>query len=218
MTSGGIPSQHSPNREAPPPRDFPKEIHFPSTGTPWTPSRVKEDLQLWCYKRWEEKERAALLLSRGEEFFLHRADSRSSFPQVRSQGPGGQISPSLLDPVQPLMCLFIYLYSLVRWYFIIVIVIFVLQERIFGGLEILELACYRLLHKQPHLNAKLEVRWLRFTVEKPRAYFGNVLSLCKWRCILHDCVKYFLQPSLFVKDILHLVLWNNIATHMTFFL
>lgn len=30
-------------------------------------------------------------------------------------------------------------------------------------------------------------------------------------------VKYFLLSSLFVKDILHLVLWENIATHTNFF-
>lgn len=41
-----------------------------------------------------------------------------------------------------------------------------------------------------------------------------MVSLCKPDASVHDYVKYFLLPSLFVKDILHLVLRENTATHI----
>lgn len=43
---------------------------------------------------------------------------------------------------------------------------------------------------------------------KARGYFGNAISLCILRSFLHDC-QYFLLSLLFVKDILHLILWGK---------
>lgn len=136
--------------------DFPKEIHFHVHRYPVnTLPESKEDLQLWCQKRWEEKEERLRSFYQGEKNFSFTG--QTVVPPCKSELRVMVVKfLSILywTLFSPTMCLFIYLYSLVRWYFIIIIVIFVLQERIFGGLEILELACYRLLHKQPHLNAK----------------------------------------------------------------
>lgn len=136
--------------------NFPKEIHFHVHRYPIdTLPTSQEDLQLWCHKRWEEKEERLRSFYQGEKNFYFTG--QTVIPPCKSELR--VLVVKFLSIIywtlfSPAMCLLIYLYSLVRWYFIITIVIFVLQERIFGGLEIIELACYRLLHKQPHLNAK----------------------------------------------------------------
>ncbi|XP_036290754.1 lysocardiolipin acyltransferase 1 isoform X1 [Pipistrellus kuhlii] len=138
--------------------DFPKEIHFhvnryPVDALPTS----KEDLELWCHKRWEEKEERLRSFYQGERDF--RLTGQPVVPPCKSELRVLVVKfLSILYWVlfSPAMCLLIYLYSLVRWYFIITIVIFVLQERIFGGLEFMELACYRYLHKQSHSNARKE--------------------------------------------------------------
>lgn len=138
--------------------DFPKEIHFhvhryPVDALPTS----KEDLELWCHKRWEEKEERLRSFYQGERDF--RLTGQPVVPPCKSELRVLVVKfLSILYWVlfSPAMCLLIYLYSLVRWYFIITIVIFVVQERIFGGLEFMELACYRYLHKQSHSNARKE--------------------------------------------------------------
>ncbi|KAK2092271.1 Lysocardiolipin acyltransferase 1 [Saguinus oedipus] len=136
--------------------DFPTEIHFHVRRYPIdTLPTSKEDLQLWCHKRWEEKEERLRSFYQGEKNFYFTG--QSLIPPCKSELR--VLVVKLLSILywtlfSLAMCLLIYLYSLVRWYFIITIIIFVLQERIFGGLEIIELACYRFLHKQPHLNLK----------------------------------------------------------------
>ncbi|XP_012507853.1 PREDICTED: lysocardiolipin acyltransferase 1 [Propithecus coquereli] len=136
--------------------DFPMEIHFHVHRYPIdTLPTSKEDLQLWCHKRWEEKEERLRSFYQGEKNFYFTG--QSVVPPCKSElrvFVVKLLSILYWTLFSPAMCLLIYLYSLVRWYFIITIVIFVLQERIFGGLEIIELACYRFLHKQPYLNSK----------------------------------------------------------------
>ncbi|XP_057644598.1 lysocardiolipin acyltransferase 1 [Chionomys nivalis] len=136
--------------------DFPKEIHFHVHRYPVdTLPTSKEDLQLWCHKRWEEKEERLRSFYQGEKSF--RFTGQSTVPPCKSELR--VLVVKLLSILYwtlfcSAMCLLIYWYSLVWWYFLISIVLFVLQERIFGGLEIIELACYRFFHKHPHLNSK----------------------------------------------------------------
>nr|XP_031540783.1 lysocardiolipin acyltransferase 1 isoform X3 [Vicugna pacos] len=136
--------------------DFPKEIHFHVHRYPIdTLPTSKEDLELWCHRRWEEKEERLRSFYQGERNFYFTG--QTVIPPCKSELR--VLVVKLLSLVywtlfSPAMCLLIYSYSLVQWYFIIIIVIFVLQERLFGGLEIMELACYRFLHKQSHSNAK----------------------------------------------------------------
>lgn len=162
--------------------DFPKEIHFhvhryPVDALPTS----REGLQLWCHRRWEEKEERLRSFYQGEKNF--HFTGQTVIPPCKSElrvSVVRLLSVLYWTLFSPAMCLLIYLYSLVRWYFIITIVVFVLQERIFGGLEIIELACYRFLHKQPHSNVKKNEWAPRVTTQ---GYFGEVSSLCKWRCI-----------------------------------
>ncbi|XP_069881413.1 lysocardiolipin acyltransferase 1 isoform X1 [Dipodomys merriami] len=136
--------------------NFPKEIHFHVHRYPVdTLPASKEDLQLWCHKRWEEKEERLRSFYQGERNF--EFTGQSVIPPCKSELR--VLVVKLLSILywtlfSPAMCLLIYYYTFVRWYFIVFIVFFVLQERIFGGLEMIELACYRLLRKQPHLNSK----------------------------------------------------------------
>ncbi|KAH0509717.1 Lysocardiolipin acyltransferase 1 [Microtus ochrogaster] len=136
--------------------DFPKEIHFHVHRYPVnTLPTSKEDLQLWCHKRWEEKEERLRSFYQGEKSF--HFTGQSTVPPCKSELR--VLVVKLLSILYwtlfcSAMCLLIYWYSLVWWYFLISIVLFVLQERIFGGLEIIELACYRFFHKHPHLNSK----------------------------------------------------------------
>lgn len=136
--------------------DFPREIHFHVRRHPVdTLPAAKEDLQLWCHKRWEEKEERLRAFYQGEKDFSFTG--QTLIPPCKSELRVLVVKClSILywTLFSPAMCLLIYLYSFVRWYFIVTIVIFVLQERIFGGLEIIELACYRFLRKQSQLNAK----------------------------------------------------------------
>lgn len=46
------------------------------------------------------------------------------------------------------MLVLLYFYSFVRWYFVTVIVLFVVQQKLFGGLELIELACHQFIYKQ----------------------------------------------------------------------
>lgn len=136
--------------------DFPKEIHFHVHRYPVDALPVsKEDLQLWCHRRWEEKEERLRAFYQGKKNF--QFTGQTVIPPCKSELR--VLVLKLLSILywtlfSPAMCLLIYLYSPVRWYFIITMLLFVLLERLFGGLEMVELACYRFFHKQPHLNVK----------------------------------------------------------------
>lgn len=136
--------------------DFPQEIHFhvhryPVQALP----QGREELALWCQQRWEEKEARLQAFYQGNRNF--RFTGQSLVPPCKSELR--VLVVKLLSLVywslfSPAMCLLIYSYSLVRWYFILAILVFVLQERIFGGLELLELACYRWWHRPPHAKTR----------------------------------------------------------------
>ena len=124
-------------------KDFSKEIHFHVHRYPVdTLPTSKEDLQLWYHKWWEEK---------GERLCFFYWWEKTSYFMGQAVIPPCKSEPRILlvkllripywTLFSPAVCLLIYLYSLVRWYFIIIIIIFVPWERIFGGLEITELAC-----------------------------------------------------------------------------
>ncbi|XP_044145380.1 lysocardiolipin acyltransferase 1 isoform X1 [Bufo gargarizans] len=125
--------------------NFPKEIHFhvcryPVSSLPAS----KEDLQLWCQERWKEKEERLRTFYEGEKYF--DVTRRSRIPPCKSELRVHLIKfASLLYWTSFIVVsfYFIYLYSIVRWYTLIMIVIFVLQEKYFGGLELIELALHQ---------------------------------------------------------------------------
>lgn len=125
--------------------NFPKEIHFHVCRYPVSSLPVsKEDLQLWCQERWKEKEERLRTFYEGDKYF--DVTRRSRIPPCKSELRVHFIKfASLLYwTVFVFACFYlIYLYSIVRWYTLVMIVVFVLQEKYCGGLEIIELACHR---------------------------------------------------------------------------
>lgn len=136
--------------------NFPKEIHFhvrryPVSSLPAS----KEDLQLWCQERWKEKEVRLRTFYEGEKYF--DVTRRSRIPPCKSELRVHLIKfASLLYWTAFVVASFylIYLYSIVRWYALVMIVIFVLQEKYCGGLELIELACHRYHAAQQAAAAK----------------------------------------------------------------
>ncbi|XP_053238978.1 lysocardiolipin acyltransferase 1 isoform X2 [Podarcis raffonei] len=130
--------------------NFPKEIHFhvqryPVQSLPTS----REELQLWCQKRWEEKEERLRLFYEGKKYF--DATGRSKIPPCKSEFRVMVVKCiSLFYWTSFTLAMFVllYLYSFVRWYFVILVVIFVVQQKAFGGLELLELACHRFFSKK----------------------------------------------------------------------
>ncbi|XP_035759531.1 lysocardiolipin acyltransferase 1 isoform X2 [Egretta garzetta] len=130
--------------------NFPKEIHFHVRRYPIeTVPTSKEELQLWCRKRWEEKEERLRHFYEGGKCFS--ATGQSIIPPCKSELRVLTVKcVSLLYwTVFPLgMLALLYLYSFARWYFAAMIIFFVVQQKIFGGLELIELACHRYFKKQ----------------------------------------------------------------------
>ncbi|XP_034967375.1 lysocardiolipin acyltransferase 1 [Zootoca vivipara] len=132
--------------------NFPKEIHFhvqryPVQSLPTS----REEMQLWCQKRWEEKEERLRLFYEGKKYF--DATGRSKIPPCKSEFRVMVVKCiSLFYWTSFTLAMFVllYLYSFVRWYFVILVVIFVMQQKAFGGLELLELACHRFYSKKLH--------------------------------------------------------------------
>uniref|UniRef100_A0A8D0GFX9 Lysocardiolipin acyltransferase 1 n=1 Tax=Sphenodon punctatus TaxID=8508 RepID=A0A8D0GFX9_SPHPU len=134
--------------------NFPKEIHFHVHRYPiQTLPTSREELQLWCQKRWEEKEERLQLFYEGKKYF--DITGQSKIPPCKSE-----LRVLLIECISLLYWtlftlaafVMLYLYSFVRWYFVTMVIIFVVQHKLFGGLELIELACYRYLHKGQNLQ------------------------------------------------------------------
>nr|XP_020648776.1 lysocardiolipin acyltransferase 1 isoform X2 [Pogona vitticeps] len=130
--------------------NFPKEIHFhvqryPVESLPAS----QEELQLWCQKRWEEKEERLRMFYEGKKYF--DVTGRSRIPPCKSE-----LRVIIVKCISLLYWtlftlagfVLLYLYSFVRWYFVTMIVIFVVQQKLFGGLEFIELACHQFFSKK----------------------------------------------------------------------
>ncbi|KAM9297204.1 lysocardiolipin acyltransferase 1 isoform 2-T4 [Morus bassanus] len=140
--------------------NFPKEIHFHVQRYPIdTVPTSKEELQLWCRKRWEEKEERLRHFYDGGKCFS--ATGQSIIPPCKSELRVLAVKciSLLYWTVFPLaMLALLYLYSFARWYFGAMIIFFVVQQKIFGGLELIELACHRYFKKQQKCHdAKIKV-------------------------------------------------------------
>ncbi|XP_062980220.1 lysocardiolipin acyltransferase 1 isoform X1 [Elgaria multicarinata webbii] len=136
--------------------NFPKEIHFhvrryPVQALPAS----REELQLWCQKRWEEKEERLRLFYEGKKYF--DATGRSKIPPCKSELRVMAVKCiSFLYWTFFTLAMFVllFLYSFVRWYFVTVLVIFVVQQKLFGGLELMELACHQFFSKKKLQNSR----------------------------------------------------------------
>ncbi|XP_068009806.1 lysocardiolipin acyltransferase 1 isoform X1 [Melanerpes formicivorus] len=134
--------------------DFPKEIHFhvrryPIEAVPAAP----EELQLWCRQRWQEKEERLRRFYEGGKRF--GATGQSAVPPCKSELRVLMVKciSLLYWTVFPLaMLALLYLSSLARWYLAAMVVFFVAQQKLFGGLELIELACHSYFKKQQELH------------------------------------------------------------------
>ncbi|XP_039202455.1 lysocardiolipin acyltransferase 1 isoform X2 [Crotalus tigris] len=134
--------------------NFPKEIHFHVCRHPVEslPTSV-EDLQLWCQKRWEEKEERLRHFYEGKKYF--DVSGRSKIPPCKSE-----LRVMVVKCISLLYWTFftlsaialLYMYNFVRWYLVIVVVIFIVQEKLFGGLELIELACHQFFNRRRLYN------------------------------------------------------------------
>ncbi|XP_044293696.1 lysocardiolipin acyltransferase 1 isoform X1 [Varanus komodoensis] len=130
--------------------NFPKEIHFHVHRYPvQTLPASREELQRWCQKRWEEKEERLRLFYEGKKYF--DVTGRSKIPPCKSELRVMVVKCiSLLYWTFFTLAVFVllYWYSFVRWYFVTVVVIFIVQQKLFGGLELIELACHQFFSKK----------------------------------------------------------------------
>ncbi|XP_059696858.1 lysocardiolipin acyltransferase 1 isoform X3 [Haemorhous mexicanus] len=140
--------------------NFPKEIHFHVRRYPIeTVPTSKEELQRWCRQRWEEKEERLRRFYEGGRCFS--AAGKSIVPPCKSELRvlAVKCASLLYWTVFPLgMLALLYLYSFAQWYFVAMIVFFVVQQKIFGGLELIELACHQYFKKQQKFhNTKVKI-------------------------------------------------------------
>uniref|UniRef100_A0A8C5MYN6 Lysocardiolipin acyltransferase 1 n=1 Tax=Leptobrachium leishanense TaxID=445787 RepID=A0A8C5MYN6_9ANUR len=136
---------------------FPKEIHFHVCRYPVdTLPASKDELQLWCQERWKEKEDRLRVFYERDRYF--DASRRSRIPPCKSELRVHLIKfASLLywTSFTIAMLVLLYMYSCVRWYLLTMVVVFVVEGKLFGGLELIELACHRFYtSKQSQNNSK----------------------------------------------------------------
>ncbi|RXM37307.1 Lysocardiolipin acyltransferase 1 [Acipenser ruthenus] len=125
---------------------FPREIHFHVQRYPVKalPEGTAE-LQDWCQERWREKEQRLRDFYTGGHCF--DTSGRSRIPPCKSELRVMLIKMASLVYWTGFITLSfaaLYYFSLLRYYLLLVTVFFVAQERVVGGLEVLELACHRL--------------------------------------------------------------------------
>ncbi|KAM5127096.1 lysocardiolipin acyltransferase 1-like, partial [Mantella aurantiaca] len=130
--------------------DFPREIHFHVIRYPVDCLPIsREDLQRWCQDRWREKEERLRLFYEGHRYF--DVTGRSKIPPCKSELRVLCIKMASLlywTSFTAASLLGLYMYSPLRWYTVSAVLFYVLQEKIFGGLELMELACHR-YHSKP---------------------------------------------------------------------
>ncbi|XP_039605518.1 lysocardiolipin acyltransferase 1 isoform X1 [Polypterus senegalus] len=129
---------------------FPREIHFhvrryPVASLPGGP----EELQRWCQERWREKERRLQEFYTGERRF--DSTGRSRIPPCKSELRVLLIKVASLLYWSAFIALSfagLYWSAALRCYCAALVLFFVGQQRLWGGLELLELSCHR------HLRSK----------------------------------------------------------------
>ncbi|TRY88716.1 hypothetical protein DNTS_029658 [Danionella cerebrum] len=153
---------------------FPEEIHFHLQRFPV--ASVPEDsagLQIWLQDLWKQKEQ------RLQEFYCSRPPgfhpdmSQNRTQMGFQQAPDCQRVKSELEAegrvwmLQAasllywsvfcfLSCLSLWLWTTVRFYFLLVAIFFLFQQPITGGVEMMEVACHRLWSREEKVEEKVE--------------------------------------------------------------
>ncbi|XP_065152057.1 lysocardiolipin acyltransferase 1 [Paramisgurnus dabryanus] len=124
---------------------FPREIHFHVQRYPLSSlPRSAAQLQSWCQERWAEKEQ------RLQEFYQASPRAFDS-PEARVPPCKSELRVSLIKAASLLYWSFfialsfvgLWLWAPARVYFLLMVIFFLGQQRLMGGVEMMELACHR---------------------------------------------------------------------------
>lgn len=124
---------------------FPREIHFHVRrfSAACLPSS-EERLQRWCQERWREKEQRLRDFYRSEPRRFDEPEAR--VPPCKSELRVTLIKAASLlywSAFISLCCAGLWLWTPLRLYFLLMVIFFLGQQRVTGGVELMELACHR---------------------------------------------------------------------------
>ena len=114
---------------------------YPASSLPTTPS----ELNAWCQERWAEKEVRLRHFYAGQPRAFHR-EGPTRVPPCKTE-----LRVSLIKAVSllywscfiPLCMAGLWLWPMLRVYFVLMVAVYMGQLRLGGGLELIELACHR---------------------------------------------------------------------------
>lgn len=143
---------------------FPREIHFHVQRYPLSALPKQSDLlQAWCQERWAEKEQ------RLREFY---AASPRLFdnPEARVPPCKSELRVTLVKAISlfywtafiTLSFVGLWLWTPLRIYLLLVMAFFFVQQKVMGGVELMELACHR------HWNGKDQIEDRKRTMDGPQ--------------------------------------------------
>ncbi|XP_051941370.1 lysocardiolipin acyltransferase 1 [Hippocampus zosterae] len=125
---------------------FPREIHFHVRRYPVnTLPAASAELESWCRERWAEKE------SRLQDFYSGQPRAFDREGAARVPPCKSELRVALIKAASLLywtgfiaLCFAgLWLWAPVRLYFLVVVGVYVAQQKMAGGLELVELACHR---------------------------------------------------------------------------
>ncbi|XP_072533455.1 lysocardiolipin acyltransferase 1 [Salminus brasiliensis] len=135
---------------------FPREIHFHVQRYPLSVLPEQADLlQAWCQERWAEKER------RLQEFYM-ASPRMFDNPEARVPPCKSELRVTLVKAVSlfywttfiALSFVGLWLWAPLRMYVLLVVGFFLAQQKVAGGIEMLELACHRHWNGKNHQKDK----------------------------------------------------------------
>ncbi|KAG7509630.1 lysocardiolipin acyltransferase 1 [Solea senegalensis] len=124
---------------------FPPEIHFHVRRYPVASLPSSSELQSWCQARWAEKEIRLRDFYSGQPRAFDR-DRVAYVPPCKSESRVALIkAASLLSWTSFIVLCFtgLWLWTPFRLFLVVIVGVYVVQLKLFGGMELLELACHR---------------------------------------------------------------------------
>lgn len=124
---------------------FPREIHFHVRRYPVSSLPSSEGLQSWCQERWADKEIRLRDFYSGQPRGFDR-DGIARVPPCKTELRVALIKAASLVYWTCFIALCftgLWLWTPFRIYFLVMVVVFVAQQKLFGGMELLEMACHK---------------------------------------------------------------------------
>ncbi|XP_056616665.1 lysocardiolipin acyltransferase 1 [Triplophysa dalaica] len=124
---------------------FPREIHFHVQRYPVSClPRSAAQLQSWCQERWGEKEQRL-------QDFYQAVPRAFDAPEARVPPCKSELRVTLIKAASllywssfiTLSCVGLWLWVSMRIFFVLMVIFFLGQQRLMGGIEMMELACHR---------------------------------------------------------------------------